>query len=846
MDALDQDHPALRLWYGLIGTIHALMTRHGADPARTVVLVPYAQLMPVAATLWARQSPGGPAPRFESTMNWANSLGYVAAVDDLTFDMGRDLLTARSWLAKAGLGTRADLLAGRLIKAAWQLAGVAAAVNPVDRPAWAATARAFVAAAQDAPVLALEAAVASIALEWAAASSYATDALLQDSSTRALDLLVVLEGLQAEPLVLALTGLLRDRAITLPLDVPAAFGEVRLREAADTAQEAEMAAACVMRHIEAGRVPVALPALDRALVRRIRGLLDARGVAVRDESGWKLSTTRASAHVVCALRACAWNAGSDDVLDWLKNSPAIAPPTVCALERRLRRDGLRDWASVTVQRLGERAGPDDAASLLLLLEQTNAWRAGMQRGRSLLDWLEALRLLLQACGRWSGLEEDGAGTQLLALFGLHGDVQPHMQRWSDPARRMSLLDFTAWVSDSLEAATYVPVHPAREQVVILPLNQLLGRVVGALVIAGCDELRLAPSPEPAGAWTAAQREGLGLPSRGALEASVRAGWRNAMQTPHCDLLWRRSDESGEPLLASSLVLSLQLDGVARVDADPREQRSLQALPVARPLPVSQALPIESLSASAYDDLRRCPYRFFAMRQLGLQEADEIDCELDKRDFGNWLHQVLGLFHEALQHDPVPTGPDRARLLDTKAQQVTRSMHLADDAFLPFAAAWPRMRDGYLTWLALHEATGARFEQAESRHEMTLGCVKLVGRIDRIDRLADGSLMVMDYKTEARAVTSERIKQPLEDTQLAFYGALLEQDTLTAAYVNVGERGKTELLEHPMLVEGRDQLVDGILADLAQIAGGAVLPALGEGRACDFCAARGMCRRDFWV
>jgi ATP-dependent helicase/nuclease subunit B len=31
-----------------------------------------------------------------------------------------------------------------------------------------------------------------------------------------------------------------------------------------------------------------------------------------------------------------------------------------------------------------------------------------------------------------------------------------------------------------------------------------------------------------------------------------------------------------------------------------------------------------------------------------------------------------------------------------------------------------------------------------------------------------------------------------------------------------------------------------------IAGGQPLPALGDGAACDFCQARGLCRKDFWL
>jgi ATP-dependent helicase/nuclease subunit B len=92
---------------------------------------------------------------------------------------------------------------------------------------------------------------------------------------------------------------------------------------------------------------------------------------------------------------------------------------------------------------------------------------------------------------------------------------------------------------------------------------------------------------------------------------------------------------------------------------------------------------------------------------------------------------------------------------------------------------------------------------------------------------------------------DRIRRPEEDTQLAFYAALLDADTLRAAYVNVGERGKTERLEQPAVVAARDLLVGGILQDIERVSQGAQMPALGEGMACEFCGARGLCRKDSW-
>ena len=106
------------------------------------------------------------------------------------------------------------------------------------------------------------------------------------------------------------------------LSLPENLAGITLYPAKDAHDEAQLAAACVLRHIEAGRIPVALAATDRALTRRIRAMLATQNVQVRDENGWILSTTRAAAKLMAYLKACAWNASTDAVLDFLKNSDA--------------------------------------------------------------------------------------------------------------------------------------------------------------------------------------------------------------------------------------------------------------------------------------------------------------------------------------------------------------------------------------------------------------------------------------------------------------------------------------------------------------------------------------------
>mgnify|MGYP001011427967 CR=1 FL=1 len=50
------------------------LAQRGAHAGRSVILLPYAQLMPVAARQWALRHPDGFAPRFETSRNWAHRL----------------------------------------------------------------------------------------------------------------------------------------------------------------------------------------------------------------------------------------------------------------------------------------------------------------------------------------------------------------------------------------------------------------------------------------------------------------------------------------------------------------------------------------------------------------------------------------------------------------------------------------------------------------------------------------------------------------------------------------------------------------------------------------------------
>ena len=889
MPPFAQPGPTQARWQTLLHHIQAHLHTTHSDPARSVVLLPFAQLLPLARQQWALAYPSSLLPRFETTSSWAQRLcPFAPDANDLAYDAARDLLTAQRLLQQAGLAQHAQWLASRLREAALQLAPLAASHPPAQRDAWAAQMQRVLQA--DAPAaLHYEQAIAAIALAWAGHSAFATDALFDATIASETQALVLLRGLQHDALAERLVAHMaahRPQAVCM-LDLPDidhvnthTLPPARLHMASHMEDQAQRAAACVQRAVEQEQGLVALVDNDRALTRRIRAILEGQGLALRDETGWKLSTTHAASQVMCLLRACAPQATSDAVLAWLKLAQAAAwpplpqageslPPTPTthsailpahtnAIEAHLRHNAWPRWPDLRYWQ----TWPQPAATLA---QQIVHWRQQLQAPRALAAWLADLRQVLEETGQWPWLAQDLAGQAVLQA--LHWQTGAESL---DEGGRWSLGDFTQWVAQVLEAGHFTPAYPLQEQVAVVPLGQLLARPFAAVVMPGCDEQRLPASPELPGQWTAAQRATLGLPDRAQAQQAQRHAWISALAYPQVDLLVSHSD-GGAPLLPSPLLLEWQWAAsvgqraIAPAD-DPRVPRAVPAQPHTMPQPRGDALPVQRLSASSYDALRACPYRFFALHQLQLRETPELVDALDKRDFGNWLHRTLRLFHESLaaegmQPADVPHDALEQRL-NSAAEQAQHEQHLDAAAFLPFQLTWPQVRAGYLRWLLVDYAPyHAQFVQGEAAQQRLLADalqgsdapaalppqpVQLTGTIDRIDRLpAPGAAMLLDYKTEDPRKTAQRIRSDGEDTQLPFYAALLAPDAVRVAYLNIGEKGHTTLHEQPDAAHLGQQLLHGMAHDLARMAQGAPLPALGQGARCDFCAARGLCRRDFW-
>lgn len=121
---------------------------------------------------------------------------------------------------------------------------------------------------------------------------------------------------------------------------------LRIAGAARFEDEAAFAAHTLVDWLNAGRRSLALVAQDRIVARRVRALLARVNVPVRDETGWKLSTTRAAAALMRWLDVVQGDGDTAALLDLLKSPfclreadapSSVAPAWVAELERRVRR-----------------------------------------------------------------------------------------------------------------------------------------------------------------------------------------------------------------------------------------------------------------------------------------------------------------------------------------------------------------------------------------------------------------------------------------------------------------------------------------------------------------------------
>lgn len=529
---------------------------------------------------------------------------------------------------------------------------------------------------------------------------------------------------------------------------------VTLAEFATPADEAQAIALALREMLETPARSGALVTPDRALARRVAAHLARWGVAIDDSAGQPLSALAGGTLPIVIAEAAAQRFAPVPLLTLLKH------PLVAAGEARLAwLDGAR---ALDLALRGPRpaAGLDGIAAHLA----DGEWRGREQR-RAARVWWEGVAPLLRP------IETAFAGEPrpLAAFIAAVREAADRLSNgavWAGPAGRAA-----SEAIDAIEAAA--PLGPGRcDPAEVAPLLTTLfdetavrppqgghprlaiyglveARLQGAdlVVLAGLNEGAW-PSTPPPDPWLApAIRGELGLPG---LERRIGiAGHDFAMGMGAGEVLITRARrDAGGPAVASRLWLRLQAMAGSGLAHDRRLTAWAHALddagvaiPAARPRP---APPIDErprrIAVTDVDRLKADPYAFYARSMLGLGALDPIDADPSPAWRGTAVHGVLEQWAKLDGCDPEALMP-RARTMlgDARTHPMMRALW---QPRLLLAIEWIAAR------MALDTAEGRRVLAAERKGVATIAGVTLSGTADRIDRLADGGLAIVDYKTGA--------------------------------------------------------------------------------------------------
>jgi ATP-dependent helicase/nuclease subunit B len=638
-----------------------------------------------------------------------------------------------------------------------------------------------------------------------------------------------------------------DAAATLsfPSAIAAPRG-VSLYAARSLEDEALCGAQTIIDWLAEGKTNLAIVAQDRVVARRIRALLERAQVFVADETGWKLSTTRAAAAIAAWFEVVAARAETVALLDLLKSPFLFADVAdkaaqVMAIEHALRRANvLGGWDAVTAAMAGAEQARDSLRRI--------ARQAGLFAGRkNLSEWIAATSAMLEDLGMRASLMNDAAGAQVVAM------MEAIEQQCRELEQTFSFAEWRAFVNLQLEATPFVP--PGRDnRVVMLPLNGAHLRTFDAVLMVGADADHLPSRPTETLFFANAVRRELGLSTREGLQRQQLRDFTELLSANRIVVLSWQAHRNGEPNAMSvwieRLQLALERGGAEKLPAHQSRMLHERLYPLMpkMPAPAAPQLLPRKLSASGYNSFVACPYQFFATRMLGLSGLDELSDMPEKRDYGDWLHQILTHYHEAVRDQGIGLD-DREILLKAVSEKIFSDTLDKTAAALGYYVRWQKVIPAYLAWANQREAEGWRFELGERWFEKTLkwsdGEITLHGRIDRIDENDAGERTVLDYKTKNAQSLRDRLRQG-EDHQLAFYGLLSDRPVTSARYVALeAMKDKTGDAEALRYVEWQQAVGEQIVGAMQALAKGAALPASGIESICRYCDVRGLCRKGAW-
>lgn len=533
-------------------------------------------------------------------------------------------------------------------------------------------------------------------------------------------------------------------------DLPASrkqLHNVSLVEADDSAHEAKIIAVKVRHVLERAGQRVSVITPDRELAVRVAAQLRRWNIAVDDSAGRPLLQTPEGTLIFALAKAVASRFSATDILEIVKH------PLVESGESRL---AWLEQARALDQHL---RGPAEGIGITAVTQRLEKDASGEEALRRWWSDFERTITPLQS-GLKSNLAETLDTIQSVATTLTHGQI------WKGAAGRelsraweeitdcnLSAIpvadstSITAILTELLASAVVRPPYGGHPRVAIYGLLEARMQQADIVICAGLNEMTWPQIAQPDPWLAPAIRRQLGLATLDRNIGLSAHDLATALGAKEVLLSRARRDRSG-PTVASRFLLrikallgqQLQLEQMMprfahRLD-EPDEKQQFATRPRPKPSPEQRHV---QLSITDFDGLKSDPFSFYAKRILQFKVMEPVDAEPSYAWRGTLVHDILQ--HWFQQDD---CAPDR---LMERAEAL-----LTDGTLDPLLRTlWqPRIADG-LRWIAhetqrMRDEDGRRLLIAEERGSTELLGVPIKGRADRIDCLADGSLVIIDYKT----------------------------------------------------------------------------------------------------
>ncbi|MFN4038550.1 MAG: PD-(D/E)XK nuclease family protein [Erythrobacter sp.] len=526
---------------------------------------------------------------------------------------------------------------------------------------------------------------------------------------------------------------------------------VRLMTSASIEEEAQAIALMVRETLEQPEQRVAVVTADRGLARRVVQHLARWNIVADDTAGRPLALTAAGRFIGLLAEIMANGIAPQALIG------ALAHPLVRAGDAEARRLWLKSLRAFDRELRGP-APPAGFAPLRTIAAEAKVadWWAEVEaliapllREGQEIPLADALDLLATVAESLAGesvwAREDGRAASAM-IEGLRMDARACDTR-IDPR------DVAGVLRDCMDEIAVRPTYGSHPRVAIYGLLEARMARADLVICAGLNEGSWPGTPAVDALLAPDILRALGVPGaefRIGLAAHDLAGCLGAPQV----VLSRALRDVEGPTLPSRFLLRVEAllgEDLAmdhREEAIPALARRVDRLRPAepdylRPAPdPAPALRRVAISATALGRLLGDPYQFYAQAILALRKLDPLGADpfSDPALRGTLMHDILDRWHRARAAEE----RDRPLIPFAEAALAEAQVHPL------FRALWqPRLMAALETFEALiaaDERAGRTTIATEIAGAMDVAGVRVHGRADRIDRLPDGSLAIIDYKT----------------------------------------------------------------------------------------------------